>query len=161
MQIGPGDFHSGLSAFGSQKFGIPKYDAGEQDPEGGQNLKRNLIVSILLVVLLPLTLISCRNEITIESPSTESSLTRTDPTLSSDQFLPTSSPDEQGIDGVALSALVERAANGEFGLMDSLIVIRNGHIVTENYFREYTGETPHRLYSVSKSITSLAYWNSY
>lgn len=75
---------------------------------------------------------------------------------SSDElFLPNSTPESQGIDSQIFDVISQDAQNGRFGDLDSLVVIRNDHIIHEEYFREHGRDIPHRLYSVSKSITSL------
>jgi CubicO group peptidase (beta-lactamase class C family) len=74
--------------------------------------------------------------------------------IAQSSFLPTSSATEQGIYQSVLDDLVARAATNEFGILDSLIIIRNDHIVLEEYFRTHTRFRNHQLYSVSKSITS-------
>ena len=38
--------------------------------------------------------------------------------------------------------------------LDSLLVVRNGHIVAEAYAPPFTAELRHHLYSASKSVTS-------
>jgi CubicO group peptidase (beta-lactamase class C family) len=38
--------------------------------------------------------------------------------------------------------------------LHSLLIIRNGSIVSETYFQPYTAETDHQVYSVTKSVVA-------
>jgi len=40
--------------------------------------------------------------------------------------------------------------------MHSLMLVRHGHVVAEGWWRPYSADRPHRLYSLSKSFTSTA-----
>src|SRR4051794_41985548 len=40
--------------------------------------------------------------------------------------------------------------------LHSLMVLRHGHVVAERWWRPYAPQTPHLLYSLSKSFTSTA-----
>jgi CubicO group peptidase (beta-lactamase class C family) len=67
----------------------------------------------------------------------------------------TSRPGEQGLDGRILSRLVERIRAGEYGRLHSLQIVRNGHLVVDEYFNGWVPEGLHTLQSDTKSITSL------
>jgi len=92
---------------------------------------------------------------------------------------PTSTPEEQGMDGRLLEGLDREFAEGRHGLVDGMLVIRNAHVVFEasyrhDYARRFEGRGPggmynyydpewhpyykgtdlHTLQSVSKSVTS-------
>ena len=69
--------------------------------------------------------------------------------------LPRSSPEEQGIASADLLAFLE-AADKEVDTMNSLMVVRHGHVVAEGWWAPYDRDTPHVLYSLSKSFTSTA-----
>jgi CubicO group peptidase (beta-lactamase class C family) len=69
--------------------------------------------------------------------------------------LPRSSPEQQGISSMDLLAFVE-AADNEIDAMNSLIIVRHGHVVAEGWWAPYDRDTPHVLYSLSKSFTSTA-----
>ena len=66
---------------------------------------------------------------------------------------PTSTPEEQGLN----SADLEQIPN-DVDYLDSLLIIRHGHLVFEEYYNDssyqYTPESRHILYSVTKSFTS-------
>jgi CubicO group peptidase (beta-lactamase class C family) len=69
--------------------------------------------------------------------------------------LPRSSPEQQGIASADILAFVE-AADKEIDQMNSLIIIRHGHVVAEGWWDPYNRDTPHILFSLSKSFTSTA-----
>ena len=66
----------------------------------------------------------------------------------------TSTPEQQGMDSQRLGAAFDAIAQQELGL-HSLLIIRNGYIVTEAYFQPYERETRHQVASVTKSLISL------
>ncbi len=63
------------------------------------------------------------------------------------------SPESQGMDSNALLETIRRKDFDAVGL-HSLLVIRNGYIVTEAYRYPYTASTRHIMNSVTKSFTS-------
>ena len=69
--------------------------------------------------------------------------------------LPRSSPEQQGISSADLLAFVE-AADKEIDTMNSFMLVRHGHVVAEGWWTPYDRETPHILFSLSKSFTSTA-----
>ena len=69
--------------------------------------------------------------------------------------LPRSSPEQQGISSADLLAFVE-AADKEIDMMNSFMLVRHGQVVAEGWWAPYDRDTPHVLYSLSKSFTSTA-----
>src|ERR1051325_4327445 len=69
--------------------------------------------------------------------------------------LPRSSPEQQGIASADVLAFVE-AADKEVDAMNSFMLVRHGHVVAEGWWAPYDRDTPHMLYSLSKSFTSTA-----
>src|SRR5215813_6338000 len=69
--------------------------------------------------------------------------------------LPRSSPEQQGISSADILAFVE-AADKEIDTMNSFMLVRHGYVVAEGWWAPYDRETPHMLYSLSKSFTSTA-----
>ena len=68
---------------------------------------------------------------------------------------PTSTPGQQQLDSSRLEELVKLIREGkEFPRLDSLLIVRNGYLVVEEYFRGYNADKIHILQSVSKSFTS-------
>ena len=69
--------------------------------------------------------------------------------------LPRSSPEQQGISSADILAFIE-AADKDVDTMNSFMLIRRGHVVAEGWWAPYDRDTPHVLYSLSKSFTSTA-----
>src|SRR5689334_16035092 len=69
--------------------------------------------------------------------------------------LPRSSPEQQGIASADLLAFVD-AADKEVDTMNSFVLVRHGHVIAEGWWAPYDRDTPHMLYSLSKSFTSTA-----
>ena len=69
--------------------------------------------------------------------------------------LPRSTPEQQGISSADLLAFVE-AADREVDTMNSFMLVRHGHVVAEGWWAPYERDTPHILFSLSKSFTSTA-----
>ena len=64
-------------------------------------------------------------------------------------------PEEMGISSAEITKVIEGFE--ENGLsMHSVLVMRHGEIVAEGYAEPYDKDTLHRMYSVSKSFTSMA-----
>ena len=72
-----------------------------------------------------------------------------------EKSLPRSYPEEQGVSSSALLGFVE-AADNTIESMNSFMLVRHGHVVTEGWWAPYEAEAPHSLYSLSKSFTSTA-----
>ncbi len=69
--------------------------------------------------------------------------------------LPRSTPEEQGIASSAILAFVE-TADKQIDAMNSFMLLRHGHVVAEGWWAPYSAESPHSLYSLSKSFASTA-----
>jgi CubicO group peptidase (beta-lactamase class C family) len=69
--------------------------------------------------------------------------------------LPRSSPESQGVSSAAILAFIE-AADKKIESMNSFMLVRRGHVVAEGWWAPYSAESPHSLYSLSKSFTSTA-----
>src|SRR5262249_52372674 len=64
---------------------------------------------------------------------------------------PTSSPEAQGMSSRELADLVTFGmSNG----MDSLLIVRHGHIVAEAYYAPFPAGMKHRINSSTKSVIS-------
>ena len=66
-----------------------------------------------------------------------------------------SKPEEQGISSKSIKRLLERILEQKIPL-HSLLIARHGIVITEAYFALYEKETLHRMFSQTKSFTSLA-----
>ncbi|MGI8459587.1 MAG: serine hydrolase domain-containing protein [Propionibacteriaceae bacterium] len=72
-----------------------------------------------------------------------------------DDDLPRSTPEEQGLPSAAIEALMDRLETD--GLEPhSLMIIRHGHVVAEGWWTPYHRDGVQLLYSLSKSFTSTA-----
>ena len=69
--------------------------------------------------------------------------------------LPRSSPERQGISSLDILAFVD-AADKDIDTMNSFMLLRHGQVVAEGWWAPYDRDTPHILYSLSKSFTSTA-----
>src|SRR5262249_14396544 len=76
-------------------------------------------------------------------------------TACSQAALPRSGPEAQGIRSSAVLAFVE-AADKAVDSLHSFILVRHGHVVAEGWWAPYAAESPHMLFSLSKSFTSTA-----
>ena len=63
----------------------------------------------------------------------------------------TASPEEQGMDAQRLDQMLNKIREENLNL-HSLLIIRNGYIVSETYFSNNRQDTPHELYSITKSF---------
>ena len=68
--------------------------------------------------------------------------------------LPRSAPERQGVSSAALLSAIDTLDRVE--QVHSLMIVRHGHVVAEGWWGPYDAETPHELYSLSKSFTSTA-----
>ncbi len=66
-----------------------------------------------------------------------------------------STPETQGIPSNCLYRLIEKLKEYKIP-MHSLLIARHGHLVLEAYYEPYGRETLHRMFSETKSCTSLA-----
>ncbi len=68
---------------------------------------------------------------------------------------PTSTPEAQGLDPARLSELVDLIREGQhFPDLHSLLILKDGYLVIEEYFGGWNRQRLHVLQSVTKSITS-------
>jgi CubicO group peptidase (beta-lactamase class C family) len=69
--------------------------------------------------------------------------------------LPRSVPELQGVSSKALLDFID-SADRHIVSLHSFMLVRHGHVVTENWWAPYDSVTRHELYSLSKSFTSTA-----
>lgn len=69
--------------------------------------------------------------------------------------LPRSSPEAQGVDSAALLAFIE-AADKKIDSLHSFMLVRHGQVIAEGWWAPYDAQSPHSLFSLSKSFTSTA-----
>jgi CubicO group peptidase (beta-lactamase class C family) len=66
----------------------------------------------------------------------------------------TSTPEEQDMDATKLEAMMAYIDEHDMAV-DSIVVVRHGRIVLEEYGPGYSSSQRHKLYSVTKSVTSM------
>ena len=68
--------------------------------------------------------------------------------------LPRSTPESLGVSSAGLLSLVDALDRMEH--VHGLVVMRHGRVMAEGWWSPYDAETPHELYSLSRSFTSTA-----
>lgn len=63
-----------------------------------------------------------------------------------------STPEKEGMDAALLAKAIEQNADNE--KVDGFVVARNGRLVAEAYYNGYKADTPHKVWSVTKSVIS-------
>jgi CubicO group peptidase (beta-lactamase class C family) len=69
--------------------------------------------------------------------------------------LPRATPESRGVSSAAIGRFIE-ASEKSIDHLHSLILLRDGHVIAEGWWRPYAPEYPHMLFSLSKSFTSTA-----
>ncbi|MCX6121257.1 MAG: serine hydrolase [Ignavibacteriales bacterium] len=96
-----------------------------------------------IVVILGILLSTV--ELSSQSPQTDSAI----------NYWPTSTPEKQGFNSLELAKLFDNVKDNNIDL-NSIIIIRNGHLILEAYLYPFQKNVIHDIASVTKSITSLA-----
>ncbi len=65
------------------------------------------------------------------------------------------SPEDMGIPSQAIRNFLERLENHKLP-MHSFLLMRHGKVLSETYYEPYSADIPHRMFSITKSFTSLA-----
>ncbi len=66
-----------------------------------------------------------------------------------------SRPEEQGVSSAAIARFIQ-AANNSNSELHSFMLVKNGNIIAESWWKPYAPGLKHTMYSVSKSFTSTA-----
>lgn len=99
---------------------------------------KKIAAQFLISVFLFLIINSCRNNTTgIE-----------------DTYWKTASPESQNVNSNLLNILESKIESGNYGKINSLLIIKNGFLIYEKYFNGFSKEQLHPMYSVTKSVTS-------
>ena len=69
--------------------------------------------------------------------------------------LPRATPESQGVSSQAMLAFVEALDTG-VDSMNSVIVVRHGQVIAEGWWEPFGADTPHQMFSLTKSFTSTA-----
>lgn len=67
-----------------------------------------------------------------------------------------STPEQEGISSASILAFIEAVEETQPDALHSLMIRRHGKIVAKGWWEPYSAETPHLLWSLSKSFTSTA-----
>ena len=86
---------------------------------------------------------------------TESALSAAPSAPASAHKLPRTRPESVGIDPAAILAFVH-AVEQKVGGLHSFMLLRHGKVASEGWWTPYAPDSPHMLYSLSKSFTSTA-----
>jgi len=62
--------------------------------------------------------------------------------------------DAVGIDAAGIAGLEDRIEDGQYGKVHSFLIVKDGLLVFEKYFNGYERDLVHRMYSMTKSVTS-------
>ncbi|HVR86427.1 MAG TPA: serine hydrolase [Planctomycetota bacterium] len=76
------------------------------------------------------------------------------PRSSSGGVLRRTDPESQGVSSAAILAFIDSA--DRMDAMNSVMIVRHGHVVAEGWWSPYDPDSNHELYSLSKSFTSTA-----
>lgn len=68
---------------------------------------------------------------------------------------PQATPESQGVSSVSILEFVNHA-EAEIDALHSLMILRHGHLVAQGWWEPYDAQSPHMLFSLSKSFTSTA-----
>ena len=77
-------------------------------------------------------------------------------TVKKNEVLGKSSPEAQGVSSKGILNFIQAAEEQQPNALHSFILARHGKIVAEGWWEPYNPESPHLLYSLSKSYTSTA-----
>lgn len=111
---------------------------------GNKNNSRIFLIEFTCAILILTIIVAC-------GPSKED-LDLVDYTPLVREDWPVSTPEEQGLDSRSVAEMYLNAA--ELETLYSLLVIRNGYLVAEDYFNEGSVDQKDRFQSVTKSFTS-------
>jgi CubicO group peptidase (beta-lactamase class C family) len=71
-----------------------------------------------------------------------------------DDGLPTATLDGTGLDAAALTQMIEKIADGSLPNVHSVLIVKDGKLVFEEYFYEYDVNALHQIRSATKSFIS-------
>lgn len=72
------------------------------------------------------------------------------------ELLSKSTPEAEGISSEGILNFIEAAEKEQPDALHSMMIVRHGKTVAEGWWNPYNAESPHLLYSLSKSFTSTA-----
>ena len=77
-----------------------------------------------------------------------------DPSSSKFSEWPEATAESQGMTPQLLQDLTDHLEDGNLGIISSMLIIKNGYLVYEQYFNGYNQSERHPVYSVTKSVSS-------
>jgi CubicO group peptidase (beta-lactamase class C family) len=89
--------------------------------------------------------------VSCSGPASSSSSAQPEPAYWPTDGWRSSPPEEQGMDSSVLASMFDHIAEQQLNLR-SVLIVRNGYLVTEAYFHPYTAETFHTIESITKSV---------
>jgi CubicO group peptidase (beta-lactamase class C family) len=113
-------------------------------PRGFLGRARGLGAALLVAALLGVT--ACAR-------SSELALAHESPPALDDGWAVSTLADE-GLDARQVAEVEKRIDDGDYGQVHSCLIVRHGKLVYERYFHGFRRDSKHRLYSVTKSVTS-------
>ena len=76
-------------------------------------------------------------------------------TASAQSKLPRSSPEAEGVSSDSIIKFIDAAGNSQHEL-HSIMILRHGKVIAEGWWKPYSPELKHTMYSVSKTFTATA-----
>lgn len=70
-------------------------------------------------------------------------------------YLPRSTPEAQGVSSTGIGAFLD-AVEHQIQYVHGVMILRHGHVVAEGWWDPFGPESPHQLFSLSKSFSSTA-----
>jgi CubicO group peptidase (beta-lactamase class C family) len=108
-------------------------------PEAVKKPKRTLVAALLIVIIVVVAAAAFFEHIAIVPPA--------------ESYWPISTPEEQGMNATKLNQMVERIDALDLAI-DSVLVVRHGYLVLEEYRHGYNQQRLCELYSATKSVIS-------
>lgn len=109
---------------------------------GKLHSRKHLLIAYLIIIA---SLFSCSEKV---------QYTYRAPEITDDGWA-TADLSEAGVDSEKISDLIREILNRNFKDIDSVLLVKDGKLILEEYFNEYGRDDLHELHSVSKSITSI------
>ncbi|MFW9779230.1 MAG: serine hydrolase domain-containing protein [Candidatus Heimdallarchaeota archaeon] len=115
---------------------------------------------LILLIMISILETNCFYTLSTRSTTSKSGRTEQEPSYWPTNGWRTSTPEEQGVSSIKLEELYgyfnsTLVLRNTLSSMGSLLIIRNGYLIHENYFSSYLhGERGLNIYSCTKSITS-------
>jgi CubicO group peptidase (beta-lactamase class C family) len=101
----------------------------------------------------PFTALLCLLVVIVAGCSSPAATAPASPIHSPSEAWQTSTPEKQGMDSQRLAQMLTTIQERDLNL-HSLLIVRNGYLVSETYFGEYQQDTRHELFSCTKSFVS-------